>query len=136
MTITKRLAPGTVVRVVVALVGVGCLLVAAQGAVWASQHGYAIMNDREHDLTVRRRQVDFETLWREFVAQVPPGSRIALAPDQPNKTLWHQRISEFAALNRCLVVLGPKGDYVVSVAFMDRQRPAGPGVRLVVRKVV
>lgn len=135
MTITRRQDPATVVRVVVALVGVACLLLAAQGAVQATIRGVALANDREYDLTARRHQVDYEKLWREFVAQVPPGSRISLTPGQPDKALWHQRLSEFAALNRCVVVRGSKRDYVVSVALVQRQRPAGPGVRLVVRKV-
>ncbi|MCG5440413.1 hypothetical protein [Micromonospora foliorum] len=135
MTTTRHPDKTTIVRIVVALVGVGCLLLTVQGAVRATGRGIALMSDREHDLPATQHQVDLETLWRQFVEQVPPGSRISLAPARTNKDLWHQRLSELAALRGCVVVQGTPWDYSVSVAAVQRKRPTSAGVRLVVRKV-
>ncbi|MFI6779672.1 hypothetical protein [Micromonospora sp. NPDC050276] len=134
MMTTKHRDPTTIARVVVAIVGVGCLLLTAQGAVQAAGRGVALMADREHDLTAHQYQVDFETLWRQFVEQVPSGSRISLVPARANKDLWHQRLSEFAALHGCVVVQGTRWDYSVGVALVERKRPSSAGARLVVRK--
>ncbi|MGC4839117.1 hypothetical protein ACLQ3D_31875 [Micromonospora vinacea] len=135
MTTTKHRNPSMIARVVVALVGVGCLLLAVQGAVQATSQGVALMSDREHDLHALQRHVDVETLWRQFAEQVPTGSRVSLIPTRTNKDLWHQRLSEFAALHGCVVVQGASQDYSVSVASVQRKRPTSAGVRLVVRKV-
>ncbi|MET8360478.1 hypothetical protein [Micromonospora sp. NPDC005171] len=135
MTTTKHRDPTTIARVVVALLGVGCLLLTVQGAVQATSQGVALMSDREHDLHALQRHVDVETLWRQFVEQVPPGSRISLIPTRTNKDLWHQRLSELAALRGCVVVQGIQQDYSVGVASVHRKRPTSAGVRLVVRKV-
>ncbi|MEU1587142.1 hypothetical protein [Micromonospora sp. NPDC005710] len=135
MTMTKRRDPTLVARVVVALVGVGCLLLAVQGAVQATGQGVALMSNRDHDLHALQRHVDVETLWRQFAEQVPTGSRVSLIPTRTNKDLWQQRLSEFAALHGCVVVQGPSQDYSVGVASVQRKRPDGVGMRLVVRKV-
>ncbi|MBM0275547.1 hypothetical protein [Micromonospora tarensis] len=135
MTLTKRRSPTTVVRVVVALVGVGCLLLTAGGAVKAAGRGVAILHDPEYDLPPRQFQADYETLWRQFVEQVPSGSRVAITPPQTDAEHWQQRLTEFAVLNGCVVVQGADRDYSVGVVQVKRKRPTGPGVRLVVRKV-
>ncbi|MBQ1033464.1 hypothetical protein ACX27O_04905 [Micromonospora sp. SD19] len=135
MTSTKRRDPTTIARVVVALVGVGCLLLTAQGAVQATGRGVAFMTDREHDLPALQHQVDLETLWQQFVEQVPAGSRISLTPARANKDLWQQRLSELAVLRGCVVVQAGPRDYWVGVTTVQRKRPTSPGVRLVVRKV-
>ncbi|MET8090978.1 hypothetical protein [Micromonospora sp. NPDC005220] len=135
MTFSKHRNPTTIARIVVALVGVGCLLLTAQGAVSATGRGIALMSDREHDLPALQHQVDLEALQRQFVEQVPPGSRISLTPARANKDLWRQRLSELAVLRGCVVVQGAPGDYSVGVASVQRKRPASPGLRLVVRKV-
>ncbi|MEU8253972.1 hypothetical protein AB0C06_06855 [Micromonospora inaquosa] len=136
MTITKRRNPTTIARVVVALVGVGCLLLTVQGAVQATGRGVALMSDREHDLPALQHQVDLETLWQQLVEQVPPGSRISLVQARANKDLWQQRLSELAVLHGCVVVQAGPRDYSVGVAAVQRKRPTSPGVRLVVRKVL
>ncbi|WP_410820226.1 hypothetical protein [Micromonospora sp. 050-3] len=135
MTTTKHRNPTTIARIVVALVGVGCLLLTAQGAVQATGRGAALMSDREHDLPALQHQVDLETLWGQFVEQVPTGSRISLTPARANKDLWRQRLSELAVLRGCVVVEGAPRDYTVGVASVQRKRPTSAGVRLVVRKV-
>lgn len=142
MTTARRRNPTTVVRVVVALIGVGCLLLTAHGAVKAAGRGAAVLHDREYDLTALQFQVDYETLWRQLVAQVPPGSRVAVQPPRFDVEHWQQRLTEFAVLHGCVVVQGADQegqgagqDYVLGVERVKRKRPAGPGVRLVVRKV-
>ncbi|WP_422738241.1 hypothetical protein ACN263_02655 [Micromonospora sp. WMMD729] len=135
MTAPKHRDHTTIARVVVALVGVGCLLLTAQGAVQATGRGVALMRDREYDVGAHQHHVNYETLWRQFVEQVPSGSRISLVPARANKDLWHQRLSEFAALHGCVVVQGSRRDYSVGVATVEPKRPSGATVRLVVRKV-
>ncbi|MEU4551021.1 hypothetical protein EV382_5885 [Micromonospora violae] len=134
MTSTKRRGSAMIARVVVALVGVGCLLLAVQGAVQATGQGVVLMGDRKHDLPAFHHQVDMEALWQQFVEQVPPGSRISLVEPRRNRELWHQRLNELAALRGCVVVQGAPWDYSVGVASVVRKRPTSPGVRLVVRK--
>ncbi|MGC4865102.1 hypothetical protein ACLQ3B_06680 [Micromonospora sp. DT53] len=136
MTTTKRRGPTTIARVVVALVGVGCLLLTVQGAVQATGRGVALMGDREHDLPALQHQIDLEALWGQFVEQVPAGSRISLVPGRSNDSLWRQRLSELAVLRECVVVQGTAPwEYSVGVASVQRKHPTSPGVRLVVRKV-
>ncbi|MDG4807810.1 hypothetical protein O7634_13730 [Micromonospora sp. WMMD1120] len=136
MTTAKRPNPAAVIRVVVALVGVGSLLLTAQGAVQATERGVAVLNDREHALGSLRRHVDYETLWRQFVTQVPPGSRVSVTPAPFDTELWHQRLTEFAVLHGCVVVVrGAEHDYAVGLERVQRTRPADPSVRLVVRRV-
>ncbi|MEK8108113.1 hypothetical protein NKG94_30195 [Micromonospora sp. M12] len=103
-----------------ALVGVGCLLFTAQGAVKAADRGVTLMSDRQHDLRAFRHHVDYETAWRQFAARVPSGSRVALTPARSNQELWHQRLTEFAALHGCVIVQGSTPDYVVGVALVKR----------------
>ncbi|SIN33126.1 hypothetical protein [Micromonospora cremea] len=79
--------------------------------------------------------MDFETVRREFAAQVPAGSRIRFIPARADKVLWQQRLAEFAALAGSVVVTGPTRDYEVGVVAVKRISPTGPSVRLVVRKV-
>ncbi|PWU52202.1 hypothetical protein DLJ47_19475 [Micromonospora sp. S4605] len=124
-----------VVRVVVATLGVGCLVVTGEGAWQATGHGVAYLRDPEHNPGARRSQVDFESLRREFADQVPPGSRVYPVPAATDRTLWRQRLAEFAALTGSLVVGNPDAaDHLVSVGVVEQPGPTGPRVRLVVRR--
>lgn len=123
-----------VVRVVVAAVGVGCLVVAGEGAWRATGHGVTYLRDPGYNSEGRRDQVDFESLRREFADQVPPGSRVHPVP-ATDKTLWRQRLAEFAALAGSVVVAQPDAaDYLVGVVDVTQPGPTGPRVRLVVRR--
>lgn len=124
-----------VVRVVVATLGVGCLVATGEGAWQATGHGVTYLRNPEHNQGGRRSQVDFESLRREFADQVPPGSRVYPVPAAADRTLWRQRLAEFAALAGSLVVGTPEAaDFLVSVAAVEQPGPTGPRVRLIVRR--
>ncbi|MGS2614172.1 hypothetical protein ACVCAH_06530 [Micromonospora sp. LZ34] len=120
---------------VVAAVGVGCLVVTGEGAWRATGYGVTYLRDPGYNVEGRRDQVDFESLRREFADQVPPGSRVYRVPATGDKSLWRQRLAEFAALAGSVVVARPDAaDYLVGVVDVAQPGPTGPRVRLIVRR--
>gem|GEM_PF-1868662 len=105
-------------QMLVVVLALLCVVLAARGAYDAGLTGFGYARSPGQLASDRRLHHDFEKIRREFVATVPPGSRVLIDP--PLEHLWLQRFSEFTALAGGTVVTNRRdADYRASLVHRD-----------------
>lgn len=105
-------------QVLVVMLALLCVVLAGRGAYDAGVTGVGYARSPGQLASDRRLHHDFEKIRREFVATVPPGSRVLIDP--PLEHLWLQRFSEFTALAGGTVVTNRRdADYRASLVHRD-----------------